>query len=321
MNWYKTAQIAYKFSKLIRDMEIEDEWNFEENVKDLHELEYKAHRIEISSTYTHPKRKENILNMIHDKAWDYFDNLRDRMQEAFENWKNEHQISDAYTWAEMVYNSILETGEPTEEETISFILRNGITWGQNTLQGDVIADCVDPNYFRQIMEEDISSYPDGYEYEIEKYLNEKLPNWTDSDADPTNYFQENCDIDDFMDYYMKNINVGDEIREREMTFVVDANVVKKAIAEYLYPQYMSYWGSSVEEIIENVDKALERLEDIDYDNSIKDMTTAISLAMNVMHVSGNIGADYLGYGQKFLDEMSELDVTEWEEEVSKEFAL
>lgn len=320
MNWYKKSKVSIlsnKLAKMVTDMEINDKFDFEDNIKDLHELEYKAHKISLSQAPVHPKRKENILKIIHDKAWDYFEILRGRMKEAFEYWKNQHRIESAEIWAESVIDQT-EESYSNEEEMVQDILENGLIWGQFTLEGSNIYKYVDLDIMKEIVQEDFSNDSETYEYQITKWLNKKHPDWNKNEDNPLSYFNEHFDVYDIIDYLMKNI---DKEEYAQIYEIIDINSIKNAIAKELYPQYMSYWGDSVQIIIDNVDEVTEKLNDIDYNNSIREMTAAISLAMNVMHVGGNIGADYLGYGPQFLNEMRDLDVEDWDKEIIEEFAI
>ena len=324
-NWYKRACLLSKFAKMVRDITVGGDWDdFEENVRNLHELEYKAHRVDMSPHFIHPKRKENISIRIHDKAWEHFEDIKTKLINAFEDWKNRHRIDNAEIWSEMVYNTVAEQNR-NEEETNKDILKNGIFWGQQKLAPENISECVDLEQIKAIRREDMEYNLKAYDYQLEQWLDNKNPNWKDKNENAVEYAQENGLDDDFVNESMTNWT-EEEAREyaRDMgveASLIDSGAIKRAIAKYLYPVYIDNWGSAVENIIEEINEAVERLNSITEESAISQMTAAVSLALNVMHVGGNIGGDYLGYGKDFLYEMSNVDVTEWEKEVGEEFGL
>jgi hypothetical protein len=287
-------------------------------------LEYKAHRVTISPHFINPKRKENILIRLHDKAWEHFDNIKDKLISAFENWKNNHRIDNAEIWSEMVYNMVAEQNR-NEEETNQDILKNGIYWGQQKLDPKNISECIDLEQIKAIRREDMEYNLEAYDYQLEQWLDNKNPNWKDKNENAVEYAQENGLDDDFVNESMDNWTEEDARGyARDMGFgagLIDSGAIKRAIAKYLYPVYIDNWGSAVGRIIEEANEAVERLNSITEESAISQMTAAVSLALNVMHVGGNIGGDYLGYNDEFLNEMSNLDVGEWEKEVGEEFGL
>lgn len=325
MSWYKRACLLSKFSKMVRDMEVTDQWDsFEEYVKDLHELEYKAHRINISNVFTSPKRKENILKIIKSKGWEYFEAVKEQLIDGFENWKSQHRIDSPSAWAEMVYEA-WEQSYSTQEEMVQSMLKNGIKWGKVDIEGDDILSGVDLVQVRAIQEEGIREDLESASYDIEMWLNNKYPNWNDDNSYRAHdYVEEKGLEDDYVEYFMSNWTDEDArefVKEIGAYGFLDQWAIKKAIAGKLYPQYMDEWGGQVEDVISNVDDAVARLNAIGYEDDISKMTAAVSLALNVMHVGGNISSDYLGYSDEFLDDLSAFDTTEWEEEVGTEFGL
>jgi len=318
INWYKKSQVSYRFSKFIREMEIDIDWDaFEENVEDLHELEFKAFKIQTTNAPIHQKRQENILKLIHEKAWDYFEHIRERIEWAFNKWENEHRTESAEEWSEMVFG----TQELYGDQAIEMIMQEGIHWGQIHLDPRNIVRHVDPSIIRQNIEEDLYNNPEVYEYQIEGWLNEERPDWEDSGDTAVEYYQNNDLHDEFEEHFFANTDLSTYAEDHDMTYYVDSGTVKRAIAQELYPQYMNMWGGAVENIKEDIDKAVKRMKSITEDAPISEMVASISLALNVMHVGGNIAQDKLDYGSTFLDHLSNMDTEEWVEEVAQEFGV
>jgi hypothetical protein len=255
--------------------------------------------------------------MIHDKAELYFENIKEKIIEAFELWKNDHRIDNPELWAE----KLLETMEDFSDNVIEYIMENGILWGGSTLTKKDIIKYIDPNTIRQIVRDDMMDSLEPYEYQLEGWLNINHPEWKEEIENPIEYTQTHDLQDNFQDDYLNNLDVQDYISDYEAYHLVDYYTIKKAIEEELYPSYMLQWKGAVTEIIENVDEAIQELENINEDDSISKMTAAISIALNVMHVGGNICQDKLDYSNDFLNEMSNMDTSDWTKEVTEEFAV
>jgi rRNA maturation endonuclease Nob1 len=113
--------------------------------------------------------------------------------------------------------------------------------------------------------------------------------------------------------------------------LIDERGIHYAIKEILYKSYVQVWGEDVRKIIANVNEAIKRLEDVSNkgeEASISEMTAAISLALNVQHVAGTIMVDLIpddyiisNVNTDFLDNLSKLDVSNWEKEFHEEFGV
>lgn len=325
MNWYKKSCLLTKLAKMTRDIQVNEEslgQEFEENVKNLHELEYKAHRVNISPAFTHYKRRENIMKRLHEKAWDHFVIIRKRLIEAFVYWKNQHQIQNAEAWTKMVFDHYREMfGSELKEIAIA----DGIYWGNIQLTGEGMVSYVDLNKVKKAIRKEIYNDIEAYEYSAKEWLNKNHKGWEDSGLTVKEYIEKNFLIEKFARDYLARYRQEDAVEFVRDTstekYFIDEEVIKKAIREYLFPQYMTYWGNKVQSIINNVDQATSRLNKITEESNISEMASAVSLALNVMHVGGNVGGDYLEYGFRFLDELGNIDVKEWEDEVAQEFGL
>jgi len=112
---------------------------------------------------------------------------------------------------------------------------------------------------------------------------------------------------------------------------ININSIRELIKEQVYRDYMITWGGTVEDIKRNIKDSIDRMEGIGENSSISEMTMAISLALNVQHASGTVLIDMgdMAYDQyiigdvnsKYLDLLSELDVSDWESEFHREFAI
>lgn len=155
---------------------------------------------------------------------------------------------------------------------------------------------------------------------------------------------------ELIDKILENMDVEDYISgdPEFYSYLVTDDTIKKAIAELLYPQYMDMYGDRVERVIEDCVKASERLSETDklvagkygkvlnammnanpQDTNelfgavkqvyglISQMAVAISLALNVNHVHGNIARDYgnMEVSTEFMDQLDQLDTSKWDKEL------
>lgn len=327
MSWYnkkKNEDFILKTAKLIREIESPDEYKLEDRIETLHELEYKASFVKNRDLFQHPKKQENVLRRIDSIAWDFFDNIKDNIEDVFQAWNNMHPIEDEEAWAEMVFSTIVDVEFTDDNAAIEHIVSNGIKWGDLTLHPEEIAKHGDPDYIASFLREDIMNSPESYEYDINEWLNKHNQEWNKDgekeQEEAVRFAVERDLIDDFADYYISNTNLSTYPYEFGASWLLNKDAIKNAIKESLYPNYMVTFGSSVEEVKENISKAVERMDAITEDDSIQKMTASVSLALNVMHVFGNILQDYGGeISPNFLDALSERDVEDWELEIPREF--
>lgn len=321
MNWYRRANISYRFAKLISNMQVDDGWDaFEENVEDLHELEFKSHKIQNATGFIHPARQENIIKLIQEKAWDYFITIRNSVVGAFQSWNSEHQIKDAKTWSAMVFREVAETGY-MEGKAVEGIMRDGMLWGLIRLDPKDISQYVDPNLVKSFIEEDFDNSPESYEYQIEEWLDTTKPEWKQSGEEAVQYLQDNMMEGNFIQNYLSGLDVSSYINNYKAIYLIDEDTIMRAIANEMYPRYMDSYGDDIKGIKANIKQAIKGLRQIKRDTPISKMVESISIALNVMHVNGNICQDKLDYSDTFLEHMSNVDTSEWEQEVTEEFAI
>jgi hypothetical protein len=303
-------------------MQVDDGWDaFEENVEDLHELEFKSHKIQNATGFIHPVRQENIIKLIQEKAWDYFTTLRNSVVGAFQSWNSEHQIKDAETWSAMVFREVAEYY--MEGETVEGIMRDGILWGSIRLDPKDISQYVDPNLVKASIKEDFDYSPEDYEDQIEYWLDTTKPEWKQSGEEAVQYLQDNMMEDNFIQNYLSELDVSSYVSDYEAThmIMIDEYTIMRAIAHEMYPQYMARYGDDIKGIKANIQQAIKGLRQVNRDTPISKMVESISIALNVMHVNGNICQDKLDYSDTFLEHMSNVDTSEWEQEVTEEFAV
>ena len=281
----------------------------------LHEIEYKNKMLQGSDNFIHPKRKANIELRLKQYAWVYFEYIRKFTIECFNLWNNLHPIESADKWADMVINSFRER-YGKDEDVINHFKDNKLEWGG--IEYDITEAPIDREGVREYLQYYSSDDGENLLEDIRGYLES-----IGGDVDSANL--DMIEDDEFIDYYIENMSVD------IYSSFIDMNSIRGLIKDKVYRDYMFTWGGTVEDIKDNIKEAIGRMEGIGENSSISEMTMAISLALNVQHASGTILIDMgdMAYDQyiigdvnsKYLDLLSELDVSDWEREFHKEFAI
>lgn len=330
-----TFKQYFLIESMLEDIQVQDE--LEENILMLHEIEFKLSKLKDNPYAVNSKLFQNLFRRFYDVAHDIFDGVSDEMLNGFGQWKNMHQIGDANTWANMVFESFMES-YGTPEQTVENIMAGGIIWGQLALSPEQIRQHVDPEKLQSDVEEDIYNSPEAYESAILQWLQEVKGYEGDDETEALEFYQDNDLSDEFTKYYLKNYFDASEYAEM-YDIQPDPEDIKRAIAKELYPDYMNMFGSQLESIIEDIDETVERIESAQaLDPNLGDtitgqpeeklgqiggkiykgvsqMATAISLALNVNHVNGNILADYADISMDFMNKLDTYDTKQWEGEV------
>jgi len=324
MTWYRTAQIddaLRRVARMVSEMGGPETYELMENAEALHELEYKAQAImrkAAGSPFVHPKRLENIIARITSTAWEYFEACKEGIETAYGDWNAKHQIESADRWAEMVWESI----EETSDDPMESFQERGIQWGGIGIDSTDVLPYVDASELKSAQKEDVYSNVEAYEYDLDDFLNKHYKDWKRETVLALEYVEEHDLADEFAEWWVENrFDPIEYMRDVGFQSFLTEWDVKKAIAGKLYPAYMANWGGAVKGIKEDIKEAEKKLDSITYEDNISQMTAAVSLALNVMHVGGNITGEYFGFGLEALDRLSNLEVDEWDEEIKEEFRI
>jgi hypothetical protein len=307
INWYKGASKMSQLSEKPEEEIGSGEISATKLITLLHEIEYKNHLLnQVTENAIHPKRRENIQNRLGYFANRYFEYLKDFIIKGFNQWKDIHPIEDSEKWADMV----MDTHENITNWN-NFFEKYNMQWGgcELSLREIPLDKAVTKEYVLSLDQEEIL-------YSMGLYFREKSIN-----KEPS------VDLidDNFIEWHVENM--GDGL----YSHLIDERGIHYAIKEILYNSYMQVWGEDVRKIIANVNVAIKRLEDVSNkgeEASISEMTAAISLALNVQHVAGTIMVDFIpddyiisNVNTDFLDDLSKLDVSNWEKEFHEEFCV
>jgi len=329
MNWYSIGKVATYVSEL--DAYPEDDSfrdDIEEYITALHELELKSSYIsrlkDVDEIF--PQRKFNIIKRLHDIGWRYFVISRDGIIGSFDEWLEQHQINDVDLWVDNLMNMFEET-YTDNEEVVSSIFNDGFKIGRRELgiaiDGNDLVSEVDEDVVRSYISEDFYNNLDSYDKTIEEFLEINFEEeFDDSGMELVDFIEEKNLVDDVFEFLLESLDLSSYVEDYDAYFLVDIEAVRNALKNKLYPRYMANFGIQIEEVIESIEGAKERLYSIKESDSLSIMTMAISLALNVMHVHGNIMTDYGGskISTRYLDWLNEGGDSElWQEEAKNEF--
>lgn len=284
----------------------------------LHEIEYKNKMLQGSVNFIHPKRKVNIELRLKQYAWVYFKYIKAFTIECFNMWNNMHPTESADKWADMVMESYRESYGADEDIIKHFVDNdNKLEW-HSGIEYDLTEAPINRENVKEYLEYVANDNGEGLLEDIRFYLES-----TNGDVDSANL--DMAEDDQFIDYFIENLDVNLYVS------FIDINSIRELVKTRVYRDYMIQWGGTVEDIKINIKDAIDRMDGIGEDSSISEMTMAISLALNVQHASGTVLIDMgdMAYDQyiigdinsKYLDLLSELDVSDWEAEFHKEFAI
>lgn len=176
-------------------------------------------------------------------------------------------------------------------------------------------------------------------YDVDEVDGDGDAEWLDSIV----YIFENNLDDKFKRYIVHNYFFSDVFP----AFPLTLEMWKDAASTYLYDRYMDEFGPEIEEILNfisehfkrankiNLSKIKKLIEDLEnipseseevrnvsysiYKHGISQLTTIISLVMNIKHVHGKIMRDYaLGdddLTDNFLEHMNDRDTSDWDDEL------
>jgi len=328
MNWYSISKVATYVSELDSYPEINYSYdNFEEYITALHELELKSDYIsrlkDVDEIF--PKRKLNIIKRLHDIGWRYFVIIRNRIVGAFDEWVGKHRVDNADLWAKKLIEGLeYSLGE---DGVVEEIMRSGYSLGNPylgiSIDGDDLINEVDDDRIENYILEELSNPSGFYEKKIQNFLNINFENEFDKNDDAVEFMQDNYLEDQVVEFLMKEDDFNIFAVDYDAYYnIIDNNDVKEVIKNKFYPLYVGNFKEIIEEITDNINVAKERLYNIKVSDTLSFMTMAISLALNVIHASGNVVADYgnVEISTNYLDWLNEGGDSElWQEEAKNEF--
>jgi hypothetical protein len=312
-----------------------DEIVIMEHFEFLYELEYKYSMLRDRNFSGVERRRENIMNLIERKFMDVSVPIIKSFMEVFNEWLETHAILSPRTWAEK------RVEEMYESEGTGMAFESLVDEYNRYTKGNGLED-IFQEAFNQI-ENDIKALPELGKY-IEMY-------WEDSKAMLIDEMED--DFEDFVDRYGDlykgdtEEDIRDEIEDKAWQEAWNVQIDAYSVAEMLsiddniansletlgldmkellielnekvvFPVWYSYWkGQGIDKTRDNIEKLYKQLKSFKrYDVGKRFML--INLAKDSVHQTGSMMDYYesrFGVGQYQLDELSNMDIRDWDKEL------
>jgi hypothetical protein len=339
------------FESDLEDLYVSDDAT--ENIELIHEMEWKLGQIIENQYRLNPKMYVNLIKRFSSLAFDSYEDLSEKFDRLFRYWLEKHQIKDSHEWAKMVYQE--------NEDSIEHNGYAGM--GGVSMTADDVLENLDDEKLQSILEYEWGSMDQAFPEDHHHFLSGQqivppvTPEELEDYAEPWDYWEDNND--EAADYISNN-NLENEYAQyciemlrdsgvEHLSLELDADAWINAIENKMYPEYYGMHGYNIEAVTPEVEEAIERFEltdelmkdaekirsnlhpdDADLDKNVERIkkivghaTTAISLAMGVVHTSGNIMQDYGdvaeldGVDSDFLDGFHEREIDDWRSELKK----
>lgn len=316
-NWYnfiKKAQIWQTPSL--------DENTLFNDLKALHELEYKYNNIKSKPFRGLEQRKINILQKIEQKIEYLISKIKPVLLSILKGWLDNHALLDPNLWAKQRLKEL----ESIYYDDLSDISEHDF----KNIINDFVSQFyqfLDPNYpytrsrQKENMEREIhqyiskklsqnpqqfeslhdlmklwaNEYKDGLiediDYEDLEYINERYDKNFQTKEQAKKYIEESepeeLDLD--IDYFIDNFGF-EELANLVYNNDIYIDFLYELYENILFPLWSEHWTEQgIEEVRDNVENMYENLKNA---SNITENIIWISLSLNAMHMSGNIISDY-----------------------------
>lgn len=286
--------------------------NFKDVFWAVYELEFKYSQLKSKPEKWEGslQRYENTLKKMREKLLQTIQMAAKKLYPVYENWLDNHAITNPKKWGEKRVQSMLDVEEPIH------VLE--------TIQSSYVYDSPKPNFKKEVREtisKNLNRIPKfkeileeiGKEEKEDRLENDEETNKEDLDYldDPKNvwdYIFDNFELE-----FISNINIPEE------TIIKILNLIAEKV---LFPVWYAKWK---EEGIDETRKRIEtRFKEIKIISGfVSDPQKAASKLNSALQEAHQTGAmmDYIeqeyeeSYG--FLDDLSTLNTDKWEEELEK----
>ena len=281
-----------------------------EKIEAIYEIEYKYSKIKKNSTIN-PKRKENILEILEHTGSELLDEMISHLENGLEDYITYHGNKDFNAFYDEMIDSI-----GGDKELLNYMLTK---YNQLDLQ-----DYIDDKLLELMVNEG------DYDYIFEKYIENDVIKlvevffdyYYDNETDAREYLENKENISDIYDlkkWFIDNHNLPDIINIDdiyEIPYGFEREIMKKVFVDFKQGLYDNFSG--VDDILDDAEDYIEKLKNFD-SLTFKEKNVIFNEALNLFHYSGLIASDYakLDVTGEFLDEMSDRDVSDWDEELKE----
>lgn len=329
-------------------MQAYDEEEFRDFIIKFHEGEFVASQME---SYGLHRIFPAEYDRFHDMADDNADIIITEFIREITEWINLHDEENPEVFFAARYDDFLQRLEESDEQLGDILGQEG--WGFNSLTIKEISrylgskeDFLDFWYLQtsgytvdQVWDEEV-------DYNHRDMIMEENPDLSEEELEERlDHLRENPDYDSLMDQVQEHISVMTSSssygygERNSIDLTIDAHTfyssdpIRKAMEEWwtstgMYETVLRWeeartsgeglWIQNTSNF-DQVEKAKEVLERIisSQNKSVKEKAVAITLALNLQHNAGNLLQDHLGVDISFLDDLDQMDTSDWEANVDE----
>ncbi len=290
------------------------------DLETLTEWEYKYHKI-LNAPNLHPKRKENILNKIEVELEPITGYIIESLQDVYIDWLNKHALLSPRDWAEarLDYAEFEAYGAKTAiESTKNEYKRYG---GRNFETKFFMTNI---NYFKDTIGETLDFEIDDTRYMLEESEKQNNTEEMQQYQAKLNYL-ENLDLNNETDLIEFTNNDTYVYLEDSATLLLNHPDLYDMLIDFLekeiFPLWFDRWeAEGIVDTRENIEELYSKLQEAQ-STPLKQKMVIISEALNAAHQTGSM-LDYISnkhdnIDKKFLDSLSNKDVSQWDEELKE----
>lgn len=312
------SQPDFDFFLRIAKLGIESTFELGKNLETIYEWEYKYHKIQQAKNM-HPKRKENLLNIIEQELSPIIDQISGDLGAVYDAWLKKHALLNPEDWAEarLPYEEFLDYGV---EFSLGVIKNEYERYGGSNFE-EKFVNC-NLEYFIPFFNE-IKNDLINYNYDELEYFEER------EDEEEIEYTKEIIerlssmdlnnphDLKEFINeyYYIESDNLIPKITNDDSLFTMLINFYAKEV----FPLWFNKWEAEgivdTREEIEGIYLDLININELSFNNAL----SAINIALNAAHQTGSmleyIVEDHPDVDEVFLSSLSEKsseEINQWD---------
>jgi hypothetical protein len=298
MNWYKTAKDLSKIAQIWHFIDPNDpnhEYQEDEStsfsgwIKEMYEMEYKYSMMSKLPFNGHPKRKENILNMLKQSLVRVTEQIKVPLEKTIEDWLSKHALLSPNTWAKARVAEFEEMGDQPLDAVIDEYAN------YSKYSGRVFRDSV----FSKMMEDamgNLDSYPS-----LKRVLDTMLSDTIEGAKEYVVYNLDDfnlshgtsfSDIEEAFNWIDSTFNINTLNIDLETFTNINIGDIEPILIELhqnlVFPLWYQYWSDQgIDEVRENAEKSYDELRNVS-SSDIGDMVAKISIALNLVHMTGDM---------------------------------
>lgn len=299
----------------IENMDIQDpSVDLKEMLRVIYEWEYKYSRV---LAFNIPEqRKDNMLSKIEEKINPFISTVAEVLKSTYSTWLSFHAITDPDTWAEMWTNELAEEGEDFQLGSMWTTYNQYGYSDENQKKYDLIAALANDENVKKALDQFIMNEMDSISNDIDDIgedeaneRTEELERMLDSVEDMAEYFFNFYESAADLVEYLSNSGVS----IHEICFSMYRNVI--------FSKWYMHWESEgIDEIVDNNTTILNELNNIN-NQSFKQKLATLSIALNGVHVTGDMLSHIAENYPEFTDELTTNDLNDFSNTDEETIAL